>query len=62
MYLVGLFDENDLDNGTDKIAVEKAKKETGLRFTDIKFVKKKGKQYMQIFLCTLAEWEKTKLW
>lgn len=36
---VGKFSENDLRNGIDKKAVEKKKKETGLKYTNTKIIK-----------------------
>lgn len=55
MVLVGLFDEKDLTDGTDKKAVEKAKAETGLQYTETKIIKKKGKTYLKIWVCTAEE-------
>lgn len=55
MVLVGLFDEKDLTNGTDKKAVEKAKAETGLQYTETKIIKKKGKTHLKIWVCTAEE-------
>lgn len=42
MVLVGLFNEKDITNGTDKKAVEQKKQETGLQYTETKIVKKNG--------------------
>lgn len=55
MILVGLFDEKDLTDGTYKKAVEKAKAETGLQYTETKIVKRKGKTYLKIWVCTVEE-------
>lgn len=55
MVLVGLFDEKDLIDGTDKKAVEKAKAETGLKYVETKIVKKDGKTYLKIWVCTAEE-------
>lgn len=55
MKLVGDFNEKDLINGTDKKAVEKAKQETGLQYTQTKIIKKKGEMYLRIWVCTAQE-------
>ena len=55
MVLVGLVDEKDIANGTDKKAVEQKKQETGLQYTETKIVKKNGKTYLKIWVCTAEE-------
>ena len=40
---VGQFSEQDITLGLDKAAVEKAKAETGLKYTNTEFVKRNGK-------------------
>jgi len=51
--LVGTFSEQDLICGTDKVAIDKAKKETGLKYTQSQFIKKKGKIVgMTVWVCT----------
>lgn len=44
--LVGKFNEKQLRDGEDKKAIEKAMKETGLKFIDSKIIKKNGKPHM----------------
>ena len=52
--LVGDFTEDDLKNKRDKIAVEKAKKETGLNYVNTKIIKCKGKNVaLRIWVCDL---------
>lgn len=48
---VGDFDENDCKNGIDKIQVEQKQKETGLKYTNTKVIKKGGKTYLRIWVC-----------
>ena len=55
MVLVGLFNEKDITNGTDKKAVEQKKQETGLQYTQTKIVKENGKTYLKIWVCTAEE-------
>ena len=55
MVLVGLFDENDITNGTHKKAVEQKKQETGLQYAETNIVKKNGNTYLKIWLCTAEE-------
>lgn len=55
MKLVGDFNENDIKQGNDKKAVEKAKRETGLSYTETKLIKKKGKTFLRIWVCTAEE-------
>lgn len=49
-YYVGYFDENDIANKLDKKAVEKAKEETGSKYTNQKIVCK-NKKPVGIKLC-----------
>jgi hypothetical protein len=49
-FKVGVFNEQQLRNQEDKKAVEKAKKETGLKYVDTKIVKKGGKMFMEVYL------------
>jgi len=52
--LVGDFTEDDLNNKRDKIAVEKAKKETGLNYVNTKIIKRNGKNVaLRIWVCDL---------
>ena len=57
--LVGRFDEQQLRNKEDKKAVEKAQKETGLKYVDTKFVKKGGKMMMEVYLIPNEEYYKS---
>ena len=57
--LVGKFDEQQLRNKEDKKAVEKAQKETGLKYVDTKFVKKGGKMMMEVYLIPNEEYYKS---
>lgn len=56
---VGTFDEAQLKNREDKKAVEKAMKDTGLKYVDTKIVKKGGKMYMDVFLIPDEEYYKS---
>ena len=47
---VGTFDEAQLKKGEDKKAIEKAQKETGLKYIDSKIIKKGGKMFMEVYL------------
>lgn len=49
-HLVGEFNEQQLRKGEDKIAIEKAQKETGLTYIQSKMIKKSGKPFMQVYL------------
>lgn len=55
MIFVGKYDEHDLATGKDKIDVAKAKEETGLKYVESKIVKKRGKTYLKIWVCTAEE-------
>ena len=54
--LVGKFDEQQLRNKEDKKAVEKAQKETGLKYIDSKIVKKGGKMMLEVYLISDEEY------
>lgn len=50
--LVGDFTENDLKYKKDKIAIEKAMNETGLKYTNTKVIKHNGKPVaLRIWIC-----------
>lgn len=50
--LVGDFTEDDLKNKRDKIAVEQKMKETGLKYTNTKIIKRNGKSVaLRIWVC-----------
>ncbi len=52
--LVGDFTKDDLKNRKDKIAVEKAMKETGLKYTNTKTIKCNGKPVaLRIWVCDI---------
>ena len=51
--LVGDFSEQELIDGLDQKAIKDKKEETGLRYTNSKFFKKRGVQYMRVWLCDL---------
>jgi uncharacterized protein YjhX (UPF0386 family) len=57
--LVGRFDENQIRNKEDKKAVEKAQKETGLKYVDTKIIKKGGKMILEVFLIPDEEYYKS---
>lgn len=49
---VGEFTESDLDAGKDKALVAEAKERTGLKYTNTKLVKKRGKIVaLKIWVC-----------
>jgi len=54
--LVGKFNEQQLRNKEDKKAVEKAQKETGLKYIDSKIVKKGGKMMLEVYLISDEEY------
>ena len=57
MILVGQFNEKQLRNGEDKACVEKMKKETGLKYTRTRIIKKKGIPVaLKIWLLTSEEY------
>lgn len=50
--LVGDFTEDDIKNRRDKIAVEQKMKETGLKYTKTKIIKRHGKSVaIRIWVC-----------
>lgn len=52
--LVGDFTEDDIKNKRDKIAVEKAMNETGLKYTNTKEIKLNGKTVaLRIWVCDI---------
>ena len=55
---VGQFSERDIALGLDKAAVEKAKAETGLKYTNTEFVKRNGKVVaMKIWVCRMEDFK-----
>jgi hypothetical protein len=56
---VGTFDETQLKNKEDKKAIEKAQKETGLKYIDSKIIKKGGKMFMEVYLIPTDEYLKS---
>lgn len=55
-FLVGTFNENEVRNGDDKKAVEKAKAETGCKYVNTEFVRKGGKiAGVKVYVCTYEE-------
>lgn len=55
-HIVGTFNEAELRKGDDKVAIEKAQKETGLKYVGNKIVKKGGKTLMEVYLMTDEEY------
>jgi hypothetical protein len=47
---VGIFNEQQLKDKEDKAAIEREKEKTGLKYIKSKIVKKKGVQYMEVYL------------
>lgn len=56
---VGTFNEAQLKSGEDKLAIEKAQKETGLTYIDSKTTKKGGKMFMEVYLIPTEEYLKS---
>lgn len=55
-YFVGSFSETDIKNGLDRVAVEKAKAETGLQYTNQEYIKKGGIPVgIKLYVCSLNE-------
>lgn len=54
-HFVGLFNEQQLKNKEDKAAIEKAQQETKLQYIQSRPVKKKGVQYMEVYLVETFE-------
>lgn len=54
--LVGDFNEDDLKNKRDKIAVEQKKKETGLNYVNSKIIKHNGKMVaLRLWVCDVQD-------
>jgi hypothetical protein len=56
---VGTFNEAQLKSGEDKLAIEKAQKETGLTYIDSKITKKGDKMFMEVYLIPTEEYLKS---
>lgn len=54
--LVGIYDEQDLANGKDKQEVAEAMDKTGMKYTETKVIRKKGKPYLKIWLISSEEY------
>jgi len=54
-HFVGLFNEQQLREKADKLAIDKAINETGLKYIKSKLVKKKGVQYSEVYLVETFE-------
>lgn len=55
-FLVGQFMEEELRKGIDKLEVKKAKEETGLKYTNSSYVKRKGEIVgLKLYVCTAEE-------
>ena len=55
---VGRFDVTDLTQGTDKKAVQKAKEDTGYKYTNTRIVLKGGKPVaLDIWVCTAEDFK-----
>ena len=53
---VGTFDEKDLQLGIDKVKVAAAKQETGLKYTNTEYVKKRGQIVgIKIWVCSIDD-------
>ena len=50
-YFVGSFSETDIKNGLDRVAVEKAKTETGLQYTNQEYIKKRWNTCRNKIVC-----------
>ena len=58
MVLVGTFNEEDVKNGRDKIAIEQKMDETGLKYINSKIIVKNGKPVgIEVYLCDVSEIE-----
>lgn len=55
MVLVGDFNEEELNAGIDKEAVNKAMAETGLQYSVTRIIKKGSKRYLRIYVGTVEE-------
>lgn len=54
-HFVGLFNEQQLREKADKLAIDKAMNETGFKYIKSKLVKKKGVQYSEVYLVETFE-------
>ena len=53
---VGKFNEDDLRNKKDKIAIKKAMEETGLQYIHSEYVKSKGEVVaLKVYVCELKD-------
>lgn len=59
--LVGDFNEQQLTAGEDKLAVKKAQEETGLKYVSTKIVKIKGETHLRIWVESIDEFKKAKI-
>lgn len=59
-FYVGTFDEKQIKNGEDEVAVEKAKQSTGCKYVNTEYVKK-GKKIvgLKLYVCTADEMKLT---
>lgn len=55
--LVGDFSEEDLNKKLDLAAVKRKQKETGLPYSNHEIVKKGGKMFMRLWVCSLEDCE-----
>ena len=55
--LVGDFSEEDISSERDMEAVKRKQEETGLCYTNRAFVKKGGKTFLRLWVCSLADCE-----
>ena len=56
--LIGAFSEDDLNKGNDRIAIERAKEQTGYSYTNTEYVKKSGKiAGMKIYVCSMEDFK-----
>lgn len=55
-YFVGTFNEEDIMNKSDKVAIQKAMEETGMKYVNTEYLKK-GKKIIGInlYVCSLEE-------
>lgn len=56
--LVGTFSEEDLTKGIDKKQLAKVQEETGLKYTNTEFIKKKGKIVaLKVYACNVDDFK-----
>ena len=55
--LVGDFSEDDLDSKKDMEAVSRKQEETGLLYTNREIVKKNGRTFLRVWVCSLEDCE-----